>query len=110
MKDKILTLIIGVLIGAIITSLCFLVYEKSNSSKNSNENEAKGFEQRDNSKKGFGDGEIPEMPEGGMPDGEVPEMPDGEIPNGENNGKMPDMQNGGMNDENNSGKKRRKKQ
>ncbi len=36
MKDKILMLIIGVLLGAVITAGCFIIFNGGNSSKNEN--------------------------------------------------------------------------
>ena len=41
MKDKIIMLIIGVLIGAVITAGCFLIF-KNNSSQNSNDQRRNG--------------------------------------------------------------------
>lgn len=71
MKNKILTFIIGVLVGAIITTAGFLIYEKVNTNNNAMPN-----------------GERPQMMErenGGTP----PEKPDGE--QGQNNGTPPEM-------------------
>ncbi len=60
MKNKILTFIIGVLVGAIITTAGFLIYEKVNNNRNS-----------------MPSGERPQMMEG--ENGETPpEKPDGE--------------------------------
>lgn len=60
MKNKILTFIIGVLVGAIITTAGFLIYEKVNNNSNS-----------------MPSGERPQMMEG--ENGKTPpEKPDGE--------------------------------
>ena len=72
MKNKILTFIIGVLVGAIITTAGFLIYEKVNNNSSSMPN-----------------GERPQMMEGengGIP----PEKPDGETGKN-NNGTPPEM-------------------
>ena len=75
MKDKILTLIIGILIGAILTSGGFLVYNKVN--KNSSNNQMKGMQE-------MRKGERPEMPNNEqLLNGERTELPEGEMPNGE---------------------------
>ena len=67
MKDKILTLIIGVLIGAILTAGGFLIYNSVKGNPSNNE-----MNQRPMMNKG----ERPEIPNGGQnPNGE---MPDGE--------------------------------
>ncbi|MBR2704553.1 MAG: hypothetical protein IKE91_03695 [Clostridia bacterium] len=75
MKDKILVFIIGVLVGAIVATSVFFVYEKKNSSSSNDSNQ--GVQMRD--------GETP--PD--MPNGERPNMQDGETPpekpEGENN-------------------------
>lgn len=81
MKEKILPFIIGLLVGAIITTACFWCYSKNKETSNS-ENQMMG--RPDMSQ----DGERPdfqkrEMPNGFSEDGERPEMPDGEKPNGE---------------------------
>lgn len=71
MKNKILTFIIGVLVGAIITTAGFLIYEKVNN----NSNPMPG-------------GERPQMMEG--ENGETPpEKPDGEQE--QNDGTPPEM-------------------
>lgn len=71
MKNKILTFIIGMLLGAIITTIGFLIYEKVNNNIHSMPN-----------------GERPQMMEtedGGTP----PEKPDGV--QGKNNGTPPEI-------------------
>ena len=71
MKNKILTFIIGVLVGAIITTTGFLIYEKVNNNSNS-----------------MPRGERPQMMEG--ENGETPpEKPDGEQE--QNDGTPPEM-------------------
>ncbi len=71
MKDKILTFIIGVLVGAIITTSGFLVYEKLNTNKGDMPN-----------------GERPQMMEN--QNGEAPpEKPDGN--QGQMGGTSPEM-------------------
>ena len=65
MKDnKILLFIIGVLVGAVISTGAFYVYTTTNSNNCSNESQE------------VNGGERPEMPNGEM--GEPPEKPDGE--------------------------------
>ena len=77
MKEKVLILIIGILIGAIIATVGFLIYTKVND-KSSNINNS-GFEQNG----------MPSMPNGGMPGGDFqndanrPSMPNGEGQNGD---------------------------
>ena len=64
MKDKIFTFFIGLLLGAVITSSGFLVYEKVNKQDNQMPNE--------------GAMQMMERPNGNMPEGEVPpEKPEG---------------------------------
>lgn len=63
MKEKILYLIIGILVGAIITASCFLIIDKN---KKSNAPEGMpDFEQMDKDGKftNMKDGERPELPE-----------------------------------------------
>ena len=61
MKDKFLYFIIGLLVGAIIATAAFVVYEKVN--KNNNNNQMPNFEQMQ--MRGRPDGmELPEMQEG----------------------------------------------
>ena len=71
MKDKILTLIIGILIGAIIASACFLIFGKSNSNPGGDRMNGREFDAN------MVGGERMEKPEGmsenGM--GEPPAMP-----------------------------------
>ena len=72
MKDKILVFLIGLLLGAVLTSAGFLIYEKNNTSNTQNNEQT----------------QMMERPEGGMPNGErpdgetPPEKPDGENGNG----------------------------
>ena len=68
-KDTILTLVIGILIGAIATAASFLIYEKSLADKvqDTNKNEA-NTEQNQMDEMDFFDGEMPPP----MPDGEMP--------------------------------------
>lgn len=89
MKDKILVFIIGVLLGAVVATSVFFIYEKNNSG--SQTNESQNIQMRD--------GETPpEMPNGERPDGETPpEMPNGERPDGET---PPDKPEGEDNDGN----------
>lgn len=79
MKDKLITLIIGILIGAIITTAGFLIYNKFFVETQSGE---MGMEQNGDMGEAP-DGDMGEAPDGmGGGDGEEPpEMPDGE--NGE---------------------------
>lgn len=70
MKNKILTFIIGVLVGAIIATVGFYFYSKNNNSKSG----------------GMPDGNPPQMMQDGnskgMPSGTPPEKPDGENSDG----------------------------
>ena len=70
MKDKLLVFIIGLLVGAIITTSGFLVYEKMNKNKNPMPtNDGTQMMERPN-------GETPpEKPEGEPNDGNRPEPP-----------------------------------
>ena len=87
MKDKILTLIIGILIGAIIASAGFVIYIKTN---NTNKGPGSGTppqmnQSQDGNQNG---GTPPTLPNGEMPnnnDGTPPELPNGETSNGNNN-------------------------
>lgn len=79
MKDKILIFVIGFLVGAIIATTGFLIYEKVN--KNNN-NQMPNFEQRQMRERSNGE-EPPEKPEGMIPNGEEPtEMPEGTTQDG----------------------------
>lgn len=71
MKNKILTFIIGVLVGAIMVAAGFLIYEKVNANNNAMPNRERP--------------QMMEMENGGTP----PEKPDGE--QGQNNGTPPEM-------------------
>ena len=72
MKEKIFVFIIGLLVGAILATGGFYIYQKNNktevASDNSSENQTKEFD-------GRSDMEPPELPEG-----EMPQKPDGEEP------------------------------
>lgn len=70
MKKKIVPFVTGVLVGAIVATSAFLIYNlATGSSNNGRMPEDRNFDFR---------GEMPEMS-----DGEMPEMPDGENFNGE---------------------------
>lgn len=75
MKDKILVFVIGLLVGAILASGGFLIYEKNNSVDTQNQS----------------NNQVMERPEGGMPNGQ---RPDGETPpekpDGEDDGTRPE--------------------
>lgn len=85
MKNKILILIIGILIGAVLTNIGFYIYQKNNT----NTNGGPDFSQN---------GEMPQMPNGG--DGQTPsDKPSGDnsetppakpsgAPQGNSNGQM----------------------
>ena len=72
MRNKIFIFIIGLLVGAIITTIGFYIYSKNNCNNNG----------------GMPNGAPPEMMQngnnGGMPNGTPPEKPDGE-----NKGELP---------------------
>lgn len=68
MKDNIILFIIGVLVGAIISTGAFLVYTKTITGRNCNNQQMR-----------IPEGNPPSMPNG---NGQPPEMPDG---NGQNN-------------------------
>jgi hypothetical protein len=79
MKDKILIFLIGLLLGAVITASCFLVYEKTN--KNTNTDQIQNDERMQMMERP--DGQTPpERPEGMENDGTRPEPPSN---NGQNN-------------------------
>lgn len=65
MKDKIILFIIGVLVGAVIATGAFFVYNKSTNTCNNVNTQMNG-------------GEPPEMPSG--QNGQPPEMPNGQMP------------------------------
>ena len=85
MKNKILILIIGILIGAVLTSIGFYIYQKNNT----NANGGPDFSQN---------GEMPQMPNGGngqtppdKPSGDNSETPPAKpsgAPQGNSNGQM----------------------
>ena len=80
MKDKILMLIIGILIGAILATGGFLICNKSNT-KNVPSNPRENFQMRNDGGRQKG-----QRPDGKMFDGEIPndaEIPDGEKTEGE---------------------------
>lgn len=58
MKNKVLVLIIGILIGALITSIGFFIYEKVNTKE-----QQPGFSQN---------GNMPQMPNDGNGNGQTP--------------------------------------
>ena len=60
MKDKILMLIIGILLGAVIASGCFLLFENSNSNR-------EGFEGRPDMNQNMEDGGMKRGEEGVQP-------------------------------------------
>ena len=74
MKDKILIFIIGLLVGAIISTGAFYIYSKSNACDCSNTNTQ------------MNGGTPPEMPSG-QNNGQPPEKPDGD---NNNNGQQPE--------------------
>ncbi len=78
MKDKILIFIIGLLVGAIIVTGCFLVYEKNN---------RKNFQMPNGGMEKFDGKNPPEMPEGFSENGERPELSEGF----DKDGKRPEM-------------------
>lgn len=94
MKDKILIFIIGILLGAIITTAGFLIYNKT-IAKNSNQEETTQMNQNSNGQMGeppSGDmQEPPEKPNGdnneGAPSGNSQEPP--AKPNGDNGEEPP---------------------
>ena len=80
MKDKILILIIGILIGAILTTGGFIIYTKVNNNKiKSNMNYGPRMMQNGERPEMPGNGEKPpEMPEGmEKPQGAEPAKPEG---------------------------------
>lgn len=85
MKSKILILIIGILIGAIMATTGFLIYNKSVSNKNSNQTEMIGPN---------GNGQMGEPPSNGNM-GEPPAKPDGD--NGEEPPARPENSNNNSN-------------
>mgnify|MGYP003571488704 CR=1 FL=1 len=103
MKDKTLTFIIGMLIGAIIASAGFILYLKTNKKETTNDvvqnTNFEGIPQRDHGKNFNQNGETPpEFPNGEMPNnngGTPPEIPNGEMPNN-NGGTPPELPSGQM--------------
>ena len=65
MKEKIILFVIGVLIGAVISTGAFYVYTTTNNSNSSNTNSTQ-----------MNGGQPPEMPSGSN-QGQPPEMPNG---------------------------------
>ena len=64
MKNRILTFIIGILVGAILATAGFLIYSKT-INKNINPNERMPFEKNGQMERPNGDmGELPVKPEG----------------------------------------------
>ena len=75
MKNRILTFIIGILVGAIIATTGFLIYSKT-MNKNINLNERMPFEKNGQIERPNGDmGEPPEKPQGDF----QPTMPNNNI-------------------------------
>ena len=74
MKEKILPFIIGVLVGAIIATGCFCIYNKTHKPTFPEGNFQGGSFSGE--KPDFENGERPELPEGMSENGERPEMPD----------------------------------
>ena len=106
MKEKILFLIIGVLIGAIITTGVFLMLDAGNTKENlpnaeefkirqmDNFNDKNGMNRTGKQKKFFNENSNseenaqqqtgdtpPELPNGEAPNGNPPELPNGKTPN-----------------------------
>ena len=95
MKNKILILIIGILIGAVLTSIGFYIYQKNNT----NTNGGPDFSQN---------GEMPQMPNGGngqtppdKPSGDNSETPPAK-PSGEQNSNGQMQTNNNQNSQNQS--------
>lgn len=85
MKDKILMLIIGILIGAILATGGFLICNKSNT-KNVPSNLEENFQMRNDGGRQKGEKPNDQRPDGKMLDGGIPddeEMLDGEKTEGE---------------------------
>ena len=76
MKDKILVLIIGILIGAILASVGFLIYNKQKSndvpSLNSGMPQMENFSPRDMKDRAMPDNQNGQMPNEDAPSGEMP--------------------------------------
>ena len=68
MKDKIMLLVIGILLGAVIATGAFYAYSKSNTCDNSSNMQMNG-------------GQPPEIPNGN--NGQPPEMPNNQSNNGQ---------------------------
>lgn len=73
MKDKVLTLIIGILIGAVITAAGFLIYSKVNEDDT---NEVRGGGEMQEMDGNFTGGGM--QMDGNMTPGDAPEKPDGD--------------------------------
>ena len=73
MKGKILMFIFGVLVGAIVTTSVFLIYDKNNSNVNTQSNDTQVMQMRD-------DQTPPERPDGEKPNGEKSQNDDGTPP------------------------------
>ena len=87
MKEKILIFIIGILVGAVISTGAFYIYTRATNNScdsSTNNTEMNGGERPEMPNGEFENSERPELPNG--ENGEPPEMPNGE--NGENNQKM----------------------
>lgn len=102
MKDKILYLILGILIGAIITAGCFLIFGKSNdkSTDFDGRRDFKNMEEFDGEKPNFDnmqDGDAPELPEGM----DEFDMKGQRGPGGKSNGERPDRNSNETTEKNN---------
>ena len=70
MKDKIMMLIIGILLGAVIASGCFYIYSNSKKCDCTNSNSSNS-----NSQSQMPNGQPPEKPDGDNSNGQPPAMP-----------------------------------
>lgn len=84
MKEKVLTFIMGVLVGAIITTACFFIYNKK-AVNNSNQPETMQMEEN-GQMGGQQSGNMEQPPE--KPDGDNGEQPP-EMPGGDNGEETP---------------------
>lgn len=74
MKDKILLFVIGLLVGAVISTGAFFIYTKANACDTNNQNtQITDGEHRGGP--GGQNGQRPDGQSGEKPDGEPPEMP-----------------------------------
>ena len=99
MKDKILMFVIGLLIGAIITSSGFLIYQKINKNTNTSQMPNDGKMQMMEKP----DGEPPEKPSGNEDDSNRPEPPEKPNDSDSNSSEAkPSLESDSENTENNS--------